>query len=97
MKLRLVSPSRSELSDAFDWYETIQLGLGHQFLQEFDKTMARVRTFPHSAAMVMNASRKVGLRRFPYSIWYMVESEDIVVYAISHQHREPFYWLRRLS
>ena len=35
------------------------------------------------------------VRKFPYSIIYRVFKHDVLVIAVAHGRRRPFYWLRR--
>lgn len=37
------------------------------------------------------------LRQFPYSIFYIVEDDNVVIIAIAHHKRRPGYWLPRLQ
>lgn len=37
------------------------------------------------------------LRQFPYSIFYLVEQNEVVVIAVAHHKRRPGYWLSRLG
>lgn len=43
--------------------------------------------------------RRRVLRRFPYSLFYVVspEREQIVIVAVAHHSRSPGYWLSRLG
>jgi plasmid stabilization system protein ParE len=40
-------------------------------------------------------TRKAVLRKFPYSIFYLVEGDAIIVLACFHGKRNPIDWLRR--
>jgi plasmid stabilization system protein ParE len=40
--------------------------------------------------------RAKSLKRFPYSVLYSVENNEIVVLAIAHQSRKPGCWRDRL-
>ncbi|MBS1593957.1 MAG: type II toxin-antitoxin system RelE/ParE family toxin [Bacteroidetes bacterium] len=42
--------------------------------------------------------RKLNFKIFPYSIIYRFdqESNEIIVVAIQHQNRKPFYWKGRI-
>ena len=39
--------------------------------------------------------RRFLVLRFPYGIYYTVESEVVVIWAIKHLHRDPDYWQDR--
>jgi len=36
------------------------------------------------------------LRKFPYSMFYIVEREVVVIVAVAHHKRRPGYWILRL-
>jgi len=42
-------------------------------------------------------ARRVLVRRFPFSIMYRLEGDEIVIYALAHHAREPGYWEPRLD
>jgi len=42
------------------------------------------------------ARRRV-LRRFPYSIVFLLEPAEIVIVAVAHHKRRPGYWIGRVS
>jgi len=43
-----------------------------------------------------HGTRKVALRRFPYNVFYRTAAEEtIVVVAVAHQRRRPYYWRGR--
>jgi hypothetical protein len=95
MKVRILSVAEREMWDAFDWYERQSRGLGTQFLSEFDQAVARVRRYPESCPVVDDGMRRVLLGRFPYGLWYAIETDAVMVYAVAHLHRQPYYWTDR--
>ena len=40
--------------------------------------------------------RRYLVRRFPYGIYYTVEPESVVIWAVKHLSRHPDYWQERL-
>jgi len=40
---------------------------------------------------------EVDIRRFPYGIYYTIENEVVVIWAVKHLHRDPDYWRERRS
>ena len=44
--------------------------------------------------MVDEATRRAKLRRFPFAVYYEIESEQIVVFAVWHYRRDPRGWKR---
>lgn len=41
--------------------------------------------------------RKCVLTQFPYNLRYAVRGDLILIVAVSHQHREPDYWVDRTT
>jgi plasmid stabilization system protein ParE len=39
--------------------------------------------------------RRVLVNRFPYGIYYRIESEEIIVFAVMHAARDPRVWQTR--
>jgi len=36
------------------------------------------------------------VRRYPYSIFYLIEDEVVEIVAVAHHKQRPGYWLGRL-
>jgi len=36
------------------------------------------------------------VRRFPFTIIYAIDTNEVVVVAVAHQRRRPFYWRARV-
>jgi len=77
--------ARAELTDAQDWYEGEASGLGRRFRQAIDALIER---------MIDNVRRAL-LRRFPYSLFFVVEDEVLIVMACFHASRDPSHWQKR--
>lgn len=97
MKVRFLSIAEREMRVAFDWYENQSSGLGGEFLTELDQVVVRIRRYPESCPVTKDGMRRASLNRFPYGLWYAIEVDTAVVYAVAHLHREPHYWVDRIS
>lgn len=95
MKVRFLSLAEREVEDAFAWYEEQSVGLGREFLDELDRAVRRIATFPLAATVIELGLRRCLLSRFPYGLIYGVDEDTIVVLAVAHLHREPRYWINR--
>lgn len=96
MKIRFLKPAQFELEDVVAWYDSHSLGLGTQFLDDLDRTVRRIITYPFSSPETEPGLRRCLLSRFPYGIIYGIDNDTIVIVAIAHLHREPRYWADRL-
>lgn len=97
MKPRLFveEAARADLADAFRWYEGQRAGLGSEFLAAVAVVLERIEENPMAHPMIRGATRRVLLRRFPYSVFYVVDPDLVAVTAIMHGRRDPRRWQER--
>lgn len=95
MKVALLPPAQQELDEAFAWYESQVVGLGYGFLDEFNRAVRLVATFPALYQEVNPGIRRCLLNRFPYGLLYGQNHGMIVIVAVAHLRQRPNYWLDR--
>ena len=86
----------AEITEAARYYETRSAGLGFSFLIELDASIEQVTANPEAFLLVSHEVRRKPLRRFPYSLLYVIESDRIRVVAAAHNKRRPDYWRSRI-
>ena len=93
---RLVAEPRVELDieGAFDRYESEQPELGVEFLIELRAAYDRIAQGPLRYQILRSDIRRALVRRFPYAVYFSVESEFVVVVAVLHARRDPTEWQR---
>lgn len=96
MTVVLRPEARADLHEASNWYEAQRLGLGDEFLQQVDAAFRRIEMQPTQFPKIHGELRRVLLRRFPYSAYFLNERRRIVVIGVLHQRRDPWVWQRRL-
>lgn len=97
IRISIHDAAEAELAEAASFYESRTAGLGHAFLDEFEKSLARLSADPEAFPKIGQDVRRLIVRRFPYSVFFAVESEDFIrVLAVAHQKRRPGYWRNRL-
>ena len=87
--------ARAELIVAQDWYEGEAPGLGRRFRQAIDVLAERMSANPRQFPVVFKNVRRALLRRFPYTIFFVVEDETLIVIACFHASRGPLQWQKR--
>jgi plasmid stabilization system protein ParE len=87
--------ARDELDRAYSWYESQQLGLGDDFLEQVDKTLSRICQMPESYSAVYRDVRRTVVQCFPYLIYYRIVSSRVIVTAVFHGHRNSKAWQMR--
>ncbi len=86
-----------DLQEAFQWYEEQKKGLGEYFLDDLENTIALIEKNPFYASLYDNGCRSASLKKFPYSLIYLLDESKAEVYiiVISHQHRKPGWFKDR--
>lgn len=97
MNIRLLEPAQVELDEAIAWYADQAPGLGDAFLLEVLKALRLIEQFPQAWHPLSRHTRRCRLSRFPYSVIYSLDGDDLLVVAVAHQHRKPGYWRDRLQ
>lgn len=88
--------ARAEFLAAAEYYEAASPGLGVEFIEDVERAVRRLTTFPKHGSPYVAGTRRLGLRRFPFDIVYLEVESTLVVVAVAHQRRAPFYWRPRL-
>ncbi len=94
MKYRLLVRRRAkaDVRSAARRYELQRPGLGREYVAEVDAAMSRVALNPLQYQVLHRETRRAIVRRFPYGVFYRIEGSNIVVFCVSHLHRDPTSW-----
>lgn len=95
MKISLLPLAQSELDYAFSWYEEQAIGLGYEFLDEFDQSVRLIASFPELFEQMAEGVRRCLINRFPYGIIYGIDCDKIIIIAVAHLKKKPNYWIGR--
>ena len=87
--------AKREFDDAISWYEGRREGLGHDFSVAIERQLELIAHSPNQFARVRGNIRKAVLRRFPYSVFFIMENDRLVVLAIFHAKRAPEHLEKR--
>jgi plasmid stabilization system protein ParE len=74
----------ADLKEVLAWYEDIHPDLGVRFAPDVDAAVEVITRTPLAFQTVHAEIRRVGVRRFPYGLFFTVESSRIVVIACMH-------------
>ena len=87
--------ARIEFLESIAYYETCREGLGLRLSREVHATINRVTLGPAAWPKISENTRRCLTRRFPYAVIYEIRADDILIIAVGHLSREPFYWKDR--
>jgi len=80
------------INEAAVWYEQRETGLGQRFVDEIRQSLKSISMLPLRFPVIENGVRRLLLSRFPYAVYFLVESDRVVIIAVLHQHRAPETW-----
>lgn len=91
----LRTAAQAELDDAFDWYERQRPGLGVAFLAAAQDAFDRIAAMPLAHGLIFQDTRCALVRRYPYSVFYKIEPNQVVVLSVFHGKHDPRIWQGR--
>ena len=98
LPIKLLDVAEIEASEAIDWYENEEFGLGTKFRKSIEAAISSIQK--HSVAFpVVHGShvRNAQVRKFPFTIFFTIRADRILVYSIFHHSRNPIIWRRRFE
>ena len=88
MILVLRREAEADILEAFRWYESKRLGLGHAFVEVVDDAFERLAEAPSSVPVAYRDLRRLVLRRFPYVVYFRMVEDTIQVFGVMHGRRD---------
>jgi plasmid stabilization system protein ParE len=96
MKIRIHELATKEFDDAIMWYDQQSEGLGKRFKKTVKDSIGKIRNNPEWYLKESIDLYKSYIPKFPYKILFTVEKHEIIIWAIAHMHRKPWYWQSRI-
>ena len=96
-RLRLDAAARVELLHEVRYYETVRAGTGRRFREAVDVAFAQIRRNPSTGKPEEANCRRIRVKGFPFALIFREAPEEIVVFAVKNDAREPGYWLGRVT
>jgi plasmid stabilization system protein ParE len=91
-------PGASEdYAAAFAWYHVRGTALASNFESEVDRAIRLISQHPSRWPRFDDQRRRLIVRKFPYSIIYELHGDDVLVLAVAHGKRRPYYWRERAT
>lgn len=79
---------RADLSDAINWYEDQQPGLGLEFAADFLSHYRQLGSDAQVYSVRFASVRRLNLDRFPYGLFYVIRTPEIWLLAVLHASRD---------
>ena len=89
MNLRYTDRAKDDLELAFVWYERNRRGLGFEFLDCVETSIKSIIDNPKICRTHYADFKGCVIRRFPFSIFYIIEKTEIVVHSVFDNRQNP--------
>jgi plasmid stabilization system protein ParE len=93
--IRFHPEAQAEYQVALAWYQARSPQAAARFEAETERVLGLVAANPGMFPLYDDEHRFAMLRRFPYSIVYQGQPDQIFVVAVAHSSRSPGYWQGR--
>ena len=99
MTYRFTRAAEAEYLSAISFFEDRRKHLGAALVVEFEQAMRLVQAHPEAWKLVHpEGVRRIGLRRFPYSVFYRIDPDGCpLITAFAHHRRRPGYWVEQFN
>lgn len=86
--------ARTDIAEAYAWYEVRKQGLGELFLYETQQCLQVILHAPNGFQRVHGHFRQAPMGRFPYVIVYRPTRKEVVILRVFHTSQDPRKKLR---
>jgi len=95
----LIPEAKSDVADAYLWYEDQSLGLGLDFLRCVEAPLLSIQRTPLIYPIVYSTYRRALVRRFPFAIFFEIDDaqNQSIVYSVFHCSQNPDKWRGRVQ
>ena len=92
-KLRFDSAARAELLHEVRFYAATRPGTGIRFQSAVQAALVRIKRNPATGRADESGCRRMRVKGFPFSLVYRAEQDEIVIYAVRPDAKDPGYWI----
>lgn len=86
-----------EFKESALYYTKKNSKLGLAFYIEVVNTIDKILKTPARYRIIEEDVRRCLTKRFPYGILYTIEEDYILIIAVMHCSREPYFWKNRIN
>ena len=88
MEVVLLLSAERDLQEAYNWVEEHRRGRERFFLQDVELRL-ELKRFPLIGRLYRGRYRRLLIPRYPFGIFYVVESNRIVIHAVPDLRQDP--------
>ena len=98
MNIKVLRSARRTIADGIRFYEHQEAGLGAYFLSSIMSDLRSLKVFGGVHQIYEGTPfHRMVCKRFPYSVYYLKENDEIQIYAVLDDRRDPACTEKRLQ
>ncbi len=95
-RFRFHPEARQDLRDANGWYRNRSPSVASESRLAVSDVIRQIVKAPQRWPEYLHGTRRFVMHRFPFSIVYLDDVDEVSIVAIAHSKRKPGYWKARL-
>ena len=96
MRVRFTPAAQAEVADARDWYAANSARAAERFVDELEALTLRLADNPGRFPVIDGEVRRAGFTRFPYGLFFAIDTDGVRIFACFHASRDPQRWRERI-
>jgi hypothetical protein len=97
MKIQLLETAYQDLMEGFEFYEKQEHNLGDYFLDSLFSDIDSLLIYAGIHSVYFKAYHRMLSKRFPFAIYYRINGNEVMVYAVLDCRRNPAWARKRLK
>jgi toxin ParE1/3/4 len=95
LRLIVSREAHADIEEAVAWFRGISPRLPVRFGVELERIYTSILEHPLMYPVVYKNFHRALLRRFPYSVFYIIDPPVVLIVGVVHQSRDDSTWKRR--
>ena len=97
MNIRILESAKRDLKEGFYFYEFQKEGLGHYFIETLMSDIESLNIFAGIHSIHFGKYYRLLSKRFPFAVYYLIDENEIRIYAVMDCRRDPAWIRKRLQ
>ena len=91
-----LAAARVDFDESFNWYYKRSMGAAISFASAVDEAINMIINDPGRFPSTSGRCRYFALKRYPFRLVFRDEASRVVIVAVAHAKRRPYYWRSRI-
>ena len=93
MNIKILPIANEDLLNGYHFYEQQEKGIGSYFLDSLFSDIDSLLVYHGVHPLFFSKYHRLLSKRFPFAVYYTIENEDIVIYAVLDCRKKPA-WIK---